>query len=44
MTLSGLRHGEYSAPMDGARRWIKAVAMMTPEPNYLMTKKTTLGA
>lgn len=28
------RQGEVSSAMPGVRRWINAVAMMTPEPKY----------
>ncbi len=31
---AGPRHGEESSSMAGLRRWMKAVAMMTPEPKY----------
>ena len=31
---AGPRHGEVSSSIAGPRRWMNAVAMMTPEPKY----------
>lgn len=43
MVESSGKHSEPRASFAGARRWMKAVAMMTPEPKYFAMKKAVLG-
>ena len=41
--IGPVRQGSVSASLAGARRWIKAVAMITPDPKYLAMKKDHSG-
>lgn len=41
--MTPVKHSLPSASFAGARRWINAVAMMTPDPKYFAMKKTQFG-
>merc|ERR1712169_114651 len=41
--MGPVRQGFLRASSAGPRRWMKAVAMITPEPKYLQKKKTHSG-
>ena len=41
--MGPVRQSAVNVSLAGARRWMKAVAMMTPEPKYLVMKKAHSG-